>query len=338
MIGAVAASAGLFRITGVYLARLHVGEFTRYACVAGLVAVVSAVLNLDTAAAFLTPVLVHMGRSRKQGLAPVLYVSLLMANAGSLLLPGSNLTNIIVTGHLHLSGATFAAHMAGAWTVSVLVTAAVVGIAFKKDFRPLRVQQPEAAAAPNNDPAKSRQLALSATIVAAAAVLMIALHNAALAVLGVGIVAVVNAILTRAMRPKEAATALDAPVLVGLFGLAVAVGALGRSWELPYRILGHLDAFATAGFAAVTSVLINNLPAASLLAARTPPHPYELLVGLDVGPNLFVTGSLSALLWLKAARQAGAKPSIRRVAAIGSVSAVIAMVGGVGVLAAGSLH
>jgi len=36
-------------------------------------------------------------------------------------------------------------------------------------------------------------------------------------------------------------------------------------------------------------VVVNNLPAAALLAARVPPHPYALLVGLDIGPNLFVT-------------------------------------------------
>ena len=50
--------------------------------------------------------------------------------------------------------------------------------------------------------------------------------------------------------------------------------------------------------AALTGVLVNNLPAASLLAARRPPHPFALLVGLNVGPNLFVTGSLAWILWL----------------------------------------
>jgi arsenical pump membrane protein len=63
-----------------------------------------------------------------------------------------------------------------------------------------------------------------------------------------------------------------------------------------------------------------------------------LLVGLDIGPNLFVTGSLSAFLWPRAARQAGAEPSIRHSAALGIVAAPLAMAGAVGVLAAGSLH
>ena len=76
-----------------------------------MVGVVTAVLNLDTSVAFLTPVLVYTARSRGAGEAPLLYGSLLLANAGSLFLPGSNLTNLIVFGHLHMSGASFLAHM-----------------------------------------------------------------------------------------------------------------------------------------------------------------------------------------------------------------------------------
>ena len=83
---------------------------------------------------FLTPVLVHMARTRGRGEAPVLYGCLLAHNAGSLLLPGSNLTNIIVAGHLHLAGAVFASHMAPAWALALVVTALVVAVAHRKDL------------------------------------------------------------------------------------------------------------------------------------------------------------------------------------------------------------
>ena len=46
------------------------------------------------------------------------------------------------------------------------------------------------------------------------------------------------------------------------------------------------------------TVVLNNLPAASLLAAQAPSHPLFLVVGLNLGPNLYVTGSLAWLLWL----------------------------------------
>ncbi len=98
------------------------------------------------------------------------------------------------------------------------------------------------------------------------------------------------------------------PVLVGLFGVATALGTLGRAWSGPATLLAHLDSVGTAVVAAGTSVLVNNLPAASILAARVPPHPFALLVGLDIGPNLIVSGSLAWILWWRAARASGSEP------------------------------
>ena len=87
--------------------------------------------------------------------------------------------------------------------------------------------------------------------------------------------------------------------------------------------------------AALTSVAVNNLPAASLLAARQPPHPFALLIGLNVGPNLFVTGSLAWILWLRAARSAGGRPDLRRASLLGAISVPLAIAAAVGVLLLG---
>ena len=70
---------------------------------------------------------------------------------------------------------------------------------------------------------------------------------------------------------------------------------------------------------------LNNLPAAVLLGTRVPPHPRALLVGLNIGPNLAVTGALSALLWLTIGRASGARPSIRRYSLVGIVVAPAAI-------------
>ena len=131
---------------------------------------------------------------------------------------------------------------------------------------------------------------------------------------------------------RDALAVLGVPVLAGLFGLAVALGTLGRSWSGPATLLSHLDAWGTAAVAALTSVLVNNLPAASLLAARQPPHPFALLIGLNVGPNLFVTGSLAWILWLRAAKAAGGRPDVRRASLLGLASVPLAMAAAVGVL------
>jgi arsenical pump membrane protein len=72
-------------------------------------------------------------------------------------------------------------------------------------------------------------------------------------------------------------------------------------------------------------VLVNNLPAAVLLGSHPVAHPRALLIGLDVGPNLAVTGSLSALIWWRAARSAGAQPSAVRYSTVGVVLVPLVM-------------
>ena len=127
-------------------------------------------------------------------------------------------------------------------------------------------------------------------------------------------------------------------MLVGLFGVAVALGALGRVWSGPATMLSHLDAWGTTAVAALSSVVVNNLPAASLLASRVPPRPYALLVGLDIGPNLFVTGSLAWILWLRAATAAGAGPSVARASVLGLLSVPLSMAAAVGMLCLTGSH
>jgi arsenical pump membrane protein len=126
---------------------------------------------------------------------------------------------------------------------------------------------------------------------------------------------------------------LGLEVLVGLFGVAAGLGTLGRVWSGPALLMSHLDRWGVATFGAVVSVAVNNLPAASLLAARTPHHPFALLVGLDLGPDLFVTGSLSWILWLRAAKAVGAQPSLRRASRLGLISVPISMAAAVRILA-----
>ena len=328
LVGLVADGDGLFAAGGHALARVSPNGVLLYAGTAVLVVAVTTLLNLDTSVTFLTPVLVYAARSRGEGEAPLLYGCLLLSNAGSLLLPGSNLTNLIVLGHLHLSGRAFLAHMAFPALAAAGVTALVVGAVHHRALR--------ATIAPTTE-AERPVLGLGLLAVAAVTVLVLALRAPALPVAGVGVAAV----LLRGRSDggsggwtltRGAFEILGVPVLIALFGLAVALGTLGRSWSGPATLLSHLDAGGTAAVAALTSVLVNNLPAASLLAARRPPHPFALLIGLNVGPNLFVTGSLAWLLWLRAARGAGARPDVRRAALLGLASAPLAIGAAVGML------
>lgn len=324
LVGLVADDDGLFEVAGRTLARASANGVVLFAGATVLVALVTSILNLDTSVAFLTPVLVHAARSRDEGERPLLYGCLLLSNAASLLLPGSNLTNLIVLGHLHLSGGGFLRRAAPAWVASVVVTALVVGVAEHRSLRARARPVAERGAVP---------IGAGIVAVVAVTVLVLVLGSPAPAVAGVGVAAVAVRMAAGRQRPARVLGVLGVPILAGLFGVAVALGTLGRAWSGPTVLLAHLDAWGTAAVAAVASVLVNNLPAASLLAARVPHRPLALLVGLDIGPNLFVTGSLSWILWRRAAEAAGARPSIARASLLGLVSVPLAMAAAIGALA-----
>jgi arsenical pump membrane protein len=118
---------------------------------------------------------------------------------------------------------------------------------------------------------------------------------------------------------------VNLPVLAGLFGVAVCLGTLGRVWAWPGHLLAHASSAATAVAGALASVVVNNLPAASLLAARPLAHPHALLIGLDLGPNLAVTGALSAILWLQVSRTLGIRPSLGRYSGVGALVVIASM-------------
>lgn len=266
-----------------------------------LVAAVTSVLNLDTTVVFLTPVLIGAAEQRGTAVEPFAYGTILMANASSLFLPGANLTNLIVLGHERVPGATFAARVLPMAMTAAVVTAVGVVLRFRRRL---------AAAAPaRRPPAPTRPRVPILLVVAAAAVLIVLLPRPALPVLGLALAATAIAVAKGAVSPRAALAAASPLVLGALFALSVLLGAAGRAVSAD-ALIAHAGRWGTAGIASAASLLVNNLPASVLLSAQPPAHPRALLLGLDVGPNLAVTGSLSSYLWLRAARRAGARPSL----------------------------
>ena len=297
---------GLFAAAGARLAALPLGARALFTASLLVVAAATAVLNLDTSVFFLTPVLLRVARARGVDEGPYLYGTVFMSNAASLFLPGSNLTNLIVLRHEHVAGAVFFARMWPAAVTSVVVTLAVLLVVFRRELgRPAR-SHPEHANA---------RFGAGALGVVAAVVLVLALQQPAIPVLVCGVAAVVVS-RTRVGRIREA---VDPRTLAGLFVLAVVVGAVGREWAGPASFVDSLARWPTGLAAAVASVCVNNLPAAVLLAPHPPEHARALLIGLNLGPNLAVTGSLSAVLWLRVARSLGARPSAVTYSRVGLV-------------------
>jgi arsenical pump membrane protein len=291
LVGAAAADDGLFEAVGARLAGSGLGPHALLVALLGLAAAVTAVLNLDTSVVFLTPVLVHAARRRGLDERPFLYGSVFMANAASLLLPGSNLTNLLVLRSDPQDGGSYAMQMLPAWLAACAITAAFVSLAL-----PVR-----SSAQPPPSEAPPIRLRVGAIATLAAALLVVLLPNPAVPVLAVGL----TASALQRVRPR-----IDVRAVSLLFSLTVGLGTLARLWHGPAGLLESSGAWAAAGVGAAASLAVNNLPATLLLATRPPAHPDALLLGLDLGPNLAVTGSLSAVLWLQAARAVGARPSM----------------------------
>jgi arsenical pump membrane protein len=304
LVGVVAEKDGLFAAAGAALARAPGGTRAAYVLSLGLVVVVTAILNLDTSVVFLTPVLLHLARVRGVDETPFLYGTVFMSNAASLFLPGSNLTNLITLHGEHASGAAFFARMWAAAVVAVAVTAVVLVAGFRREL---------GLAAAHVDERAPARLGVGIAAVAVSTVLVLTLTAPAVPVLAVGVAAVLVGRVGRA-RIHEL---VDVRVLAGLFAVAVGLGAVGRWWDGPASLLDDLGRIGTALGGAVAAVCLNNLPAAVLLTPHAPAHPRALLIGLNLGPNLAVTGSLSAYLWLRVARSLGARPSLRTYSSVG---------------------
>src|SRR5262249_28287449 len=132
---------------------------------------------------------------------------------------------------------------------------------------------------------------------------------------------------------RKTVEAANPGLLIGVFATAVALGTLARSIEALSDLGESLGRIPTALVGAGAALLVNNLPAAVVLSAHAPHHPRALLLGLNLGPNLAVTGSLSAVLWYQVARREHARPSILRYTLLGVPVAVVTIAAAMAALA-----
>lgn len=317
LIGIVAHSDGLFdRVAGL-LGRLPGGPTVLFGASALVVAVVTAVLNLDTAVVFLTPMIVVAARRRGFDEAPFLYAAVFMANASSLYLPGSNLTNLLVLSRDPVTGGTFAARLLAPALAATAATAVGLYVLFRSRLRGSRTNASDAV------PAAGGRLGMLAAL--AAAGLTLGLPQPALPVLGVGLITVALQVARGRLQLGGAIRAVGPGVLLTLFLASVALGVLARTWDGPAQLVAGAGRWETAAIGAMAAVLVNNLPATVLLSAHALPHPRALLIGLNIGPNIAVSGSLSAYLWIRSARQIGASPSVRAFSRRGILLGPLAM-------------
>ena len=292
------------------------GSQTRlFVLVYGIGIVVTALLSNDATAVLLTPAVLAVVRRAKTSPLPFLFACAFIANAASFLLPISNPANLVVyDGRLPVLME---------WLKIFLVPSiAAIGMTFlvlwwhsREDLHP-RLQEDAPAAALT---VKGRRAGLGILLAASALLVTSALGGpVGPATLIAGILAMLFVARTDTRVIATALRDVSWSVLPLVAGLFVIVAALQRVGAL--ALSAHaLKAAATwspiAGGSAIAfgfglaANAVNNLPmgligAAAVVAAHSTRELHAaLLLGIDLGPNLSVTGSLATILWLIAMRR-----------------------------------
>jgi arsenical pump membrane protein len=294
---------GLFDAAGSWMAAGSRGRpVSLLALVFATASIVTAVLSLDATVVLLTPVVFATVARLHLRARPHVYACTHLANSASLLLPVSNLTNLLAFGASGLSFARFGAIMALPWVVAIGVEWLVLRRFFAGDL----VGRGDAkVVSPLPVPAFATTVVVLTLIgfFVASAVNV----SPAFAALGGALVLGVPALIRRTTTIQDVARALDLPFLAFVLALGLIVKAIslhGLGAVVTHVVpggTGLASLLAIAVVAAVLANVINNLPAALLLlpvVAGTGPGPVlAVLIGVNTGPNLTYVGSLATLLW-----------------------------------------
>ncbi len=298
----IADSAGVFDAAAIRAARMARGRVpVLFVLVVLLATVTTVLLSLDTTAVLLTPVVLALAARLSLPPLPFAFVTVWLANTASLLLPVSNLTNLLAVSRLHLSTPAYARELAVPALAAVLVT---VTLSVGFDLRLLRGHYKIPDPKGPQDPvlfrgAVAALVALAVALVAGAAV---APTTAVLALL-LGVLSAVRR--PRLLRPSLVPWRL-VPLVAGLFLVVQAAGPHGLDTVLRAVTGDGASSLRIAASGAVTSNLINNLPAFLALERVVPDRGLmSLLLGVNVAPLVLPWASLATLLWADRCRAAG---------------------------------
>ncbi|MFG2072819.1 SLC13 family permease [Nonomuraea maritima] len=292
-------------------------------------------LNLDTTAVLLTPVMLALAANSGIAALPLAMTTIWLANTASLLLPVSNLTNLLGMKELGLTATGFAARMWAPQLVSIAVTMAFLWVFFwrRGERRDLRYTPPVL------QPVADRVLfgAASAGCLLFVGLLLFGLHVAIAATAAAVVVA--GAFLLRA-RERLSWRLIPWQLVVFVTGLFLVVPTLsgnGLSALMTWLIGADGDPYRTAAVGAGLANVINNLPAFEAIETVIPVADQDrllaLLVGTNVAPLVTPWASLATLLWFESCRRHDVKVPMRRfvltgagLAAVGLVTTVWALV------------
>lgn len=302
---------GLFQACGAWMARWAAGRPVRLlTAVFALASAITAVLSLDATIVLLTPVVFATAARTGVRPKPHVYACTHLSNTASLLLPVSNLTNLLAFAASGLSFTRFAALMALPWLVAIGAEYLVFRRFFARDL---------ATAAPTGgDTGAPPRLPLFALVTVACTLAGFVVASAfgvepAWVAAAGALVLAGRAVARRRATPLTVVRAAAPAFLAFVLALGIVVRAVvdnGLADVLGHVLPGGTGLPALLGIAASAAVLanlINNLPAVLVLlppAAPAGPGPVlAVLLGVNIGPNLTYAGSLATLLWRRIVHQ-----------------------------------
>jgi arsenical pump membrane protein len=289
----------------------------------GVGTIVTTFLSNDATAVVLTPAVAAAVKTAKvKNPVPYLFICALIANAASFVLPISNPANLVIYGAHMPPLLQWLPRFAIPSVLSILATYLVLRLTQR------RALSEETLAEDVEPPKLSGNGKLAAAGIALTAVALLASSGLGLQ-LGLptaicGVLTAIAVLILKRSAPWEVLDGISWGVLPLVAGLFVLVEALDKTGLI--RSVGDLlraaadqsetqTAWGVGGLIAFACNLMNNLPAGliagnALQLAKAPERVVSAtLIGVDIGPNLSVTGSLATILWLSALKREGLEVS-----------------------------
>lgn len=318
LLAELARHEGLFDWLAAYAVRGSRGSAARLFSLVYVVGIlVTVVLSNDATAVVLTPAVYAAAKQANAKPLPYLFICAFIANAASFVLPISNPANLVVFGAHMPPLRAWLQQFAAASVVSIAVTYVLLRLTQRSELVGGISRHVPLPALSAGGRLAGAGIALTAGVLITASSLdwQLGLPTLVAGVTTTAAIVAFNRLSPWAILKDVSWSVL--PLVAGLFVLVQAVQNTGvleplmRCLTANAMVSPKLTAASAGGIAGLVSNLVNNLPLgliAGTLAsdARLSGHiTGALLIGVDLGPNLSVTGSLATILWLVALRREG---------------------------------
>jgi arsenical pump membrane protein len=287
-----------------------------FGLVYGLGVVVTALLSNDATVLLLTPAILAVVRRAGAPALPFVFACAFVANAASFLLPISNPANLVVFRQLPaLQPWLFAFGVPS--VVAITCTYAVLHIMHAKTLNARHDAESVRVRLSSSGKLAAIAVAISAVLLVLCAALGWPVGRAAFLLGAAALVLLARADSSSTRTVLRESPWSIIPMVGGLFIIVAALDSSGavRMTRMFFESAAHMvqpiSSFVAGGAITCAANLFNNLPVGVLAryALHSPNVPsqtaHAVLVGVDLGPNLSVTGSLATLLWLVALRREG---------------------------------